>query len=303
MRSSGGSAAVVVERALGELADDVEPPDRLELEVEVVEQVDDELLGLAARAARPSGASACACASASCARFMLDVAEDRAADRDDREHRADRGDLPRAHQRLARRALALALRRELALGLVARLALEAQRRGSPCTTPHSTSCVSSTRRTSSRSSMRSSRRLTSVASASGRRAGRGERLLQRAPRRGSRGSPDSVSSWSSMTWRTPARLVGERALVELGEDRVARAGEQVGGDLGAALRDARVVELAADERQQRRLDLGVAQLRAAGDEAHDRLGDLLGDEPAAGLHHGGERLLRRSSARAASGSA
>ncbi len=34
------------------------------------------------------------------------------------------------------------------------------------------------------------------------------------------------------------RLVGERALVELGEDRVARAGEEVGGDLVAALRDA-----------------------------------------------------------------
>ena len=49
---------VVVERALGELADDVEPADRLELEVEVVEQVDDELLRLAARRPRPSAASA-----------------------------------------------------------------------------------------------------------------------------------------------------------------------------------------------------------------------------------------------------
>ncbi len=71
------------------------------------------------------------------------------------------------------------------------------------------------------------------------------------------------------------RLIGERALVELGQDGVVRAGEQVGGDLGAALRDARVVELAADQRQQRGLDLGVAQFGAAGDEAHDRLRHFL----------------------------
>jgi hypothetical protein len=56
----------------------------------------------------------------------------------------------------------------------------------------------------------------------------------------------------------PFGLVGERALVELVQDRVARAGEQVRGDLGATLGLAGVVELPAHEREQRRLHLGVA---------------------------------------------
>ena len=43
-------------------------------------------------------------------------------------------------------------------------------------------------------------------------------------------------------------------------------------------------------REQRGLDLGVGELGAAGDEAHDRRGDFLGDELAAGLQHRGQRL-------------
>src|SRR5574337_1108301 len=39
------------------------------------------------------------------------------------------------------------------------------------------------------------------------------------------------------------RLVGERALVELGEDRVARSGEERRRDFARSLRDASVVEL------------------------------------------------------------
>ena len=86
------------------------------------------------------------------------------------------------------------------------------------------------------------------------------------------------------------RLVRQRALVELRQDRVARAGQQVGGDLRLALRLAHRVELAADQAQQRRLDFRVLQLRTAGDEAHDRLRHLLRHQPAARLEHGGERL-------------
>src|SRR6185312_2665698 len=104
----------------------------------------------------------------------------------------------------------------------------------PRTTLHSTSCVSSTRRTSRRSSTRSRRRSTSRASASG-------------------AAPAAANA---------GRLVGKRALVELGEDRVVRTGEQIRRNLVSSLRDARVVELAADERQERRLDLGIAQFRA-----------------------------------------
>ena len=71
------------------------------------------------------------------------------------------------------------------------------------------------------------------------------------------------------------RLVGERALVEVAQDAGVRAGEEIEGDLVAALGDARVVQLAADEAQERRLDLRVGELGAAGDEAHDRRGHLL----------------------------
>ena len=70
-----------------------------------------------------------------------------------------------------------------------------------------------------------------------------------------------------------------------------RSGKEIRRDLGASLRDARVVELAADETQQRRFNLGVAQLRPAGDEPHDRFRDLPRHELAAGLDDGGQRLL------------
>ncbi len=137
--------------------------------------------------------------------------------------------------------------------------------------------------------MRRSRRLTSVASVSG-------------------GAPAAVNSFDQaflgealavarfgeevVLDHLPhaGRLVGQRALVELSEDRFARSGEQVGGNLVATLRDPRVVELAADEGQERRLDLGIGEFGAAGDEADDRRGDFLGDELAARIYHRGERL-------------
>jgi len=71
------------------------------------------------------------------------------------------------------------------------------------------------------------------------------------------------------------RLVGERALVEIAEDGGVRTGKQVERDLGPPLGNARVVELAADQAQERRLDFGIGELGAAGDEAHDRCRDLL----------------------------
>ncbi len=161
------------------------------------------------------------------------------------------------------------------------------------TTLHSTSCVSSTRRTSSRSSMRSRRRSTSFASASGAApggrqrlddallgqalavAGLGEQLvLDHAPHAGAAGPPARAR-------RTPSRMVSREP------------GEQVGRDLRRALGDAYVVELAAHQAQQRRLDLGVGQLGTARDEPHDRLRDLLRHQPAARLHHRAQRLRAR----------
>jgi hypothetical protein len=88
-------------------------------------------------------------------------------------------------------------------------------------------------------------------------------------------------------------LVGECPLVEIAEDGVVRAGQQVERDLVPSLRDARVVELAADEAQQRRLDLGVRDLRAAGYEPDDGLGDLLRYQPLARAEDCLESLLSR----------
>ena len=63
-------AGVVVQRALRQVGDDVQAADRLQLEIEVLQQEDDELLRLPARALGEL-ARCCACASASRARFMF----------------------------------------------------------------------------------------------------------------------------------------------------------------------------------------------------------------------------------------
>src|SRR5690606_38473527 len=74
------------------------------------------------------------------------------------------------------------------------------------------------------------------------------------------------------------RLVRKRAVVELAEDRLARAGQQIRRDDGVALNAARLVELAANEAQQRRLDLDIRQLLDARDEADDLRGDAFAHE-------------------------
>ena len=86
------------------------------------------------------------------------------------------------------------------------------------------------------------------------------------------------------------RLIGQRALVEFREDRVTRSGQQSRRDFGIAARNAHQVELAADKTQQRRLDLGVDEFRAARDETHDRFGNFLRYEPTARLQHRTQRL-------------
>ena len=88
-------------------------------------------------------------------------------------------------------------------------------------------------------------------------------------------------------------LVGEGAFVELGENGVAGAREEVGGDFRATLREARGVEFTTDEAEERGLDLGAFQLGAAADEAHDGLRHLVVHQLAAGAGHGGERLRAR----------
>ena len=86
------------------------------------------------------------------------------------------------------------------------------------------------------------------------------------------------------------RLVGEGALVEIGENRGMRASQQIKRDIAAALRDARVIQLPTDEAQERGLNLRIGELRPAGDEAHDRGGHLVRHQLPARLQHGRERL-------------
>ena len=122
--------------------------------------------------------------------------------------------------------------------------------------------------------MRSSRRLTSTARVSG--------AAPAAAKRCSQALLGDVLAKArvgeQLVLDDPAHrrgLVGQRALVEIAEDGGVRARQQVERDLGAPLRDARVVELAADQAEQRRLDFRIRQLGAAGDEAHDGRGHLL----------------------------
>ena len=198
----------------------------------------------------------CACASARCARFMLTYPNTALACRTDRKDRANRRDLARTDERLARRTLAFALGSELALRLVARLALVPQRpvRAHNAAqhvvreldAPHVEALLDAQqppvdeRRERVGSSTCLGERLADalLGNAFAKAGFREQLVLDEAPH--------------------PLRLVGERAFVELGEDRVVRPGEQIGRDLGATLCDSRVVELPADEAQQRRLDFGVA---------------------------------------------
>ena len=85
------------------------------------------------------------------------------------------------------------------------------------------------------------------------------------------------------------------ALVEIGEDLAAVAGDEVDGDLRLAERAAALVELAADDGQQGGLDVELGQPlnRAAarpGDKFDDLARHLLGHELRAGLDDGLERL-------------
>ena len=86
-------------------------------------------------------------------------------------------------------------------------------------------------------------------------------------------------------------LVRKRTLVEVAEDAGVRARQEIKGNLAASLRNPGIVELSANEAQQRRLDFGVGKLGATCDEAHDRCRNFLRDQALAGLHDRGERLL------------
>ncbi len=281
-------AGVIVDGPLRQAGDDVEPPDRFELEIEVVEKEDDELLGLAARALRHR-------AGLQRLRFgflralHVHVPEESAGDRADGKDRASGRDLARANERLARRRFAQALRFELPLRLLLRLALVPEI--AACDHHRAQHVVRELHPAKVEPFFDPQQPAIDE---------RGERIGRGAGRREAAQNPlfrDALAEarlGEHLVLDEAAHtlgLVGESALVELAQDRLARAGHEVRGNLAAALGEARVVELTADEGEERRLDFGVAQLRSAGDEAHDRLGDLFGHELAARFHHRGKRLL------------
>ena len=285
-----GQRIIIVESAFRQCGHDVEAADGLELEIKIVQQIDDELLRLAARAFGHR---------ARLLRFQLgflralhvEEAEGGARKRTHREHRANRGDLSCTHERLPCRALARALLVELAFGLVARFALVAQVAAG---SDHAAQYVVRQLYPAHIEPLLDAQQ--SPVDERGERIGSRTRRGKRLPNALLRNAFAKAGVGQQFVFDVAAdrlRLVGERALVEVGQDRIVRSREEVNRDFGATLRDTGVVELAADEAQKRRLDFGIPQLGAARDETHDRLGDFERDELAARLHHGGERLLAR----------
>ena len=284
----------VVDFALGKARDHVEAAGVLELARKSGREVTEKGLRLHARLLREVLGAFRA--------LRAEVREDRRGDGADGEHDADGGDLAGADQRVARCGGPLALLLQHLLGGFARLALmpqvaagldhAAQHVVGQFDAAHVEPFLDAQQPPVDERRERVSGAAPAAAKCARRRllrdvlaeAGFGQQLVLDDPAHG-------------------RRLVRERALVEIAEDGVPRAGQQVQRDLVASLGDARVVELAADEAEQRGLDLGIGDLRAAGHEAHDRLGDLLRHEALAGTAARPRGPAVPSSARGAGGSA
>jgi hypothetical protein len=211
-----------------------------------------------------------------------------AARRADGQHRAHGCDLPRPHQCLARGNFARALRGKLAFGFVLRFAFQ----------PHVAVCADDTGQYVMRQ-LHSAHVEPLLDAQQPPVDERGQRIGRRAGGRQAflhalLGQAFAMAGLGEQVvfdeLTHTGGLVRQCAFVEFAEYVVARAGQQVGGNLRPALRDARVVELAADEAQQRGLDLGIGEFRAAGDETDDGAGHFLGHQLAARLQHGAQRL-------------
>ena len=86
------------------------------------------------------------------------------------------------------------------------------------------------------------------------------------------------------------QLIGQRTFVEFVEDGFIRSRQQIGRHFVTALRNAGVVEFAADEREERWFDLGIRQLCTTGDKTHDGFSHFLRNEFSTWLHHRGQCL-------------
>jgi hypothetical protein len=257
-------------------------PDRFELEVEIVEQVDDQLLRLARAWRSPSlrhrGHGSCS--------------GSRRSRRRSRRSRAPQH--PNATCRARTSALRVATRAlsapRAALGLVLRSRSWRSSRLARRRAQHVVRELDA--RTSRRSSMRSRRRLTSVARRQAPLPPAAKRVSTRSSARLSR-KPDSREHLvlDEATARLAAGRRARARRTRAGSCRASR--EQVGRDLAAALGDARVVELAAHEREERGLDLGVAQLRPPATKRTMASAPPRTRAARRASMHGGQRLLRR----------
>jgi hypothetical protein len=114
----GRQVVVVIDRQVRELPHDLEPSGGLELGVEIFDQEADQFFGVGTRFLRGEIRLMCA--------VIVDPPEHRARDRNQHQHGADRRKHAGAHQDAVRLGLALALRSQLAFRLVARFAFVAQ---------------------------------------------------------------------------------------------------------------------------------------------------------------------------------
>ncbi len=283
-----GQRVKIIDLPLGEFRDHVEPAEALQLAHEIIGQVAQQVFCLAARlfgnrasllrlefgAARALGAV---------------VGEHGGRERGNGQHRAAHGDAPRTAQGAARRQFAGPLLAQQFFGGFARLAFAPQvAAGLDDAAQH---IVGEFHAAYVQALLDAQQTAIHEYGQGARRRAHGVEAADQTFLRDVLAKSGAGQKIIFDDLAHGRRLIGERALVETREDAGVRAGQQVQGYLIAALRDARIVELPANQAEQRRFDLGVRELGAARHEAHDGRRHLVGHQPLAGLHHGRQRLF------------
>src|SRR5579862_322311 len=237
----------VVDLTLGEFRQHVEPSEALELARKVIGEIPEEVLGPGARLLGDRSRLD-RLALGAVGTLTADVSEHRSDDRPNREHGANACDLACPHGRAMRRELTRLLVREQLLGgfaLLENVTLVAA--GLDDTAEHVVRELDAADIEPLLDTQQAS------VHEDGKRVGRGTGLGKAADQTflgyilAKTGIGEQVVLDDAPDG---GRLIGERALVEVLQNRGMRAGEEVQGDLAAALRDARIVQLAADETEE-----------------------------------------------------
>ena len=280
--------AVIVSHGLvGQFAHDLHAAGGLQFLVEILEQKPDQLLGLApgslGQLARMAGRGLGGPRPA-----QVDPAEHRTAGGEQHQHNGHGGHHAGAQQRAVRRQLPFLLQGDLAPGLLELLALAPDATAGPDDTAQHVvgdfhpAHVEAVLDAQQPAVDQQGERL-------GRRPG-GDKALAHAFL-GHALAEAGIGQQHVLDESAHAgRLVHQGPGVEFREDRVARAGQQVGGDLRLTGGQPGVVQLPADEAEQRRLDLGPGEIGAAGNKTHHGLGHGFADEVWRGSAHCGHGL-------------